>query len=77
VAVRIKHPGRIIARIVFEASLRGFLTLSSSRQGGVVKRIYLGMVLRYKSDVNGLRIGLPFFEPEKISFAITKPFKSG
>src|SRR5258708_27708298 len=30
VAVRIKHPGRIIARIVFETSLRRFLTLSSS-----------------------------------------------
>ena len=33
------------------------------------------MVFRYKSDVNGLRIGLPFFEPEKISFAITKTFQ--
>src|SRR5450432_3536234 len=33
------------------------------------------MVFRYKSDVNGLGIGLPFFEPEKISFAITKTFQ--
>src|ERR1700675_4247494 len=33
------------------------------------------MVFRYKSDMNGLRIGLPFFEPEKISFAITKTFQ--
>jgi hypothetical protein len=30
VAVRIKHPGRIIARIVFGTGLRWFLTLSSS-----------------------------------------------
>src|SRR5580700_331900 len=30
------------------------------------------MVFRYKSDVNGLRIGLPFFEPEKMAFANTK-----
>jgi hypothetical protein len=30
VTVRIKHPGRIIARIVFGTSLRWFLTLSSS-----------------------------------------------
>ena len=30
------------------------------------------MVFRHKSDVNGLRIGLPFLEPEKMSFAITK-----
>jgi hypothetical protein len=30
VAVRIKHPGRIIARIVFETSLRCCLALSSS-----------------------------------------------
>ena len=40
-----------------------------------VKRDYLGMVLRYKSDVNGLRCSLPFFKPEKISFAITKTFQ--
>src|SRR3984957_4404734 len=33
------------------------------------------MVLRYKSDVNGLGLRLPFFEPEKISFAITKTFQ--
>jgi len=25
--------------------------------------------------VNGLRIGLPLFEPEKMSFAITKTFQ--
>jgi len=31
VAVRIKHPGCIIARIVFGTRLRWFLTLSSSR----------------------------------------------
>jgi len=30
------------------------------------------MVFRYKSDVNGLRIGLPFFEPEKMAFANAK-----
>src|ERR1700722_19211308 len=33
------------------------------------------MVFRYKSYVNGLRIGLPFFEPERISFAVTKTFQ--
>src|ERR1700732_4242149 len=33
------------------------------------------MVFRYKSDVYGLRIGLPFFEPEKIVFANTKTFQ--
>jgi hypothetical protein len=33
------------------------------------------MVFRYKSDVNGLKIGLSFFEPEKMSFAITKTFQ--
>jgi len=30
------------------------------------------MVFRYKSDVNGLRIGLALFEPEKMAFANTK-----
>jgi hypothetical protein len=33
------------------------------------------MVFRYKSDVNGLGIGLPFFEPEKMAFANTKTFQ--
>src|SRR5258708_27354597 len=33
------------------------------------------MVFCYKSNVNGLRIRLPFFEPEKISFAIAKTFQ--
>ena len=33
------------------------------------------MVFRYESDVNGLRIGLPFFEPEKMVVAITKTFQ--
>jgi len=33
------------------------------------------MVFRYKSNVNGLRIGLPFFEPEKMAFANTKTFQ--
>jgi len=33
------------------------------------------VVFRYKSDVNGLRIGLPFFEPEKMAFANAKTFQ--
>jgi hypothetical protein len=33
------------------------------------------MVFRYESDVNGLRIGLPFFEPEEMVFANTKTFQ--
>src|SRR5216684_7876330 len=33
------------------------------------------MVFRYKSDVNGLGIGLPFLEPEKMAFANTKTFQ--
>jgi hypothetical protein len=34
------------------------------------------MVFRDKSEVNGLKIGLPFFEPEKMSFAITQNLSS-
>jgi hypothetical protein len=33
------------------------------------------MVFRYKSDVNSLRMWLPFFEPEKMAFANTKTFQ--
>ncbi len=40
-----------------------------------IECIYFGMIFRYKSDVNGLRIGLPFFEPEKMAFANTKTFQ--
>ena len=73
VAVRIKHPGRIIARIVFETSLRRFLTLSSSCLSGLVECIYFEMVFRYKSHVNGLRVWLSFFEPEKALLPSPKP----
>ena len=42
-----------------------------------VEGIYLGMVFRYKSNMHRLGIGLPFFEPEKSSFAVTKAFQVG
>jgi len=72
VAVRIEHPCRIIAGIVFEPSLRCFLALASGGHGGFVECIYLSMVFRYKSNMHRLRIGLSFFEPKKSSFAVTK-----
>ena len=77
VAVRIEHPGRIIARIVFGPSLRGFLALASGVHGRFVECIYLSMVFRYKSDMHGLGIGLSFFEPEKSSLAVTKTLQIG
>jgi hypothetical protein len=77
VAVRIEHPGRIIARIVFGPGLRGFLALASGGQSRFVECIYLGMVLRYKSNMRRLGIGLSFFEPEKSSFAVAKALQIG
>src|ERR1700730_4828047 len=77
VAVRIEHPCRIIARIVFGPSLRCFLTLASSVQSRIVECIYLSMVFRYKSNMHRLRIGLSFFEPEKRSLAVTKTLQIG
>jgi hypothetical protein len=47
VAVRIEHPCRIVARIVFGPSLRRFLALASGFQGRFVECIYLRMVFRY------------------------------
>src|ERR1700719_2328578 len=72
VAVRIEHPCRIVARIVFETSLRRFLALASGVQSRSVERIYLSMVLRHKSNMHRFGIGLSLFEPEKRSFAVTK-----
>ncbi len=77
VAVRIEHPCRIIARIVFGPRLRCFLTLASRVHGCFVERIYLSMVFRYKSNMHGLGIGLSVFEPEKSSFAVTKTLQIG
>jgi len=77
VAVRIEHPCRIIARIVFEPSLRCFLALASGGHSRFVEGIYLGMVFRYKSNMHRLGIGLSFFEPEKSSFAVTKALQIG
>src|SRR5216684_7814907 len=77
VAVRIEHPCRIIARIVFGPSLRCFLALASGVQSRFVECIYLSMVFRYKSNMHRLGIGLSFFEPEKSSFAVTKTLQVG
>src|ERR1700720_3316093 len=77
VAVRIEHPCRIIARIVFGPGLRSFLALASSGQSRFVEGIDLSMVFRYKSNMHRLGIGPSFFEPEKSSFAVTKAFQIG
>ena len=58
VAVRIEHPCRIIAGIVFEPGLRRFLALASGGNSRFVKRVYLSMVFRYKSNVHRLGIRL-------------------
>src|SRR5206468_2699743 len=72
VAVRIEHPGRIIARIVFGPSLRCFLALASGVHSRFVECIYLCMVFRYKPNMHRLGIGLFSFEPEKSSLAVIK-----
>jgi hypothetical protein len=77
VAVRIEHPCRVIARIVFKPSLRCFLALSPGGNSRFVECIYLSMVFRYKPNMNRLGIGLSFFEPEKSSFAVTKTLQIG
>src|SRR6267143_6014069 len=77
VAVRIEHPCRIIAGIVFEPSLRCALALASGVQSRFVECIYLSMVFRYKSNVHCLGIRLSFFEPEKSSLAVTKTLQVG
>ena len=77
VAVRIEHPGRIIARIVFEPSLRCFLALGSGVHSRFVECIYLSTVFRSKPNMNRLRIGLSFLEPEKSSLAVTKTLQIG
>ena len=77
VAVRVEHPCRIIARIVFGPSLRCFLALASGVHSRFVECIYLSMVFRYKSNMHRLGIGLSFFEPEKSSFAVAKTLQIG
>ena len=72
VAVRIEHPCRIIAGIVFEPGLRCLLALASGGHSRLVEGVYLSMVFRHKSNMHGLRIGLSFFEPEESSFAVPK-----
>ena len=72
VAVRIEDPCRIVARIVFDPSLRCSLALASGFHSRFVECIYLSMVFRYKSNMHRLGIGLSFFEPEKGSFSVTE-----
>src|ERR1700736_152614 len=77
VAVRIEHPCRVIARIVFRPSLRCFLAFASSAHSRFEECIYLSMVFCYKSNMHRLGIGLSFFEPEKSSLAVTKTLQIG
>src|ERR1700716_990141 len=77
VAVRIEHPCRIIAGIVFGPSLRCFLALASGVHSRFVECLYLSMVFRDKSNMHRLGVGLSFFEPEKSSFAVTKTLQIG
>ncbi len=77
VAVRIEHPGRIIARIVFGPSLRGFLALASGVHGRFVECVHFSVVFRYKSNMHRLGIRLPFLEPEKSSLAVAKTLQIG
>jgi len=72
VAVRVEHPGRIVAGIVFEPCLRWALALASSIQGCFVERVYFSMVLRYEPDMDCFGIGFSFFEPEERSLAVAK-----
>src|SRR5258708_15027442 len=77
VAVRIEHPCRIIARIVFGPSLRCILPLASGVHSRFVECIYLSMVFRDKSNMHRLGIGLSFFEPEKSSLAVATTLQIG
>jgi hypothetical protein len=77
VAVRIEHPCRVIAGIVFKPGLRRFLALASGGHSRLVEGVYLGMVFRYKSNMHRLGIGLSFLEPEKSFFAVTKTLQIG
>jgi len=72
VPVRIEHPGRIVARIVFEPSSRGFLALTSGGHSSFVEFVYLSIVFRNKSNVHCFGIGLSFLEPEKGFLVVTK-----
>jgi len=58
IAVRIEHPSRVGARIVFEPSLRCVPALASGVHSRFVECIYLSMVFRYKSNMHRLGIGL-------------------
>ena len=77
VAVRIEHPCRIVARIIFGPRLRCCLALTSGVHSRFVECIDLSMVFRYKSNMHRLGIGLPFFEPETSSFSVTKTLQIG
>jgi len=55
VAVRIEHPCRIIARIVFRPSLRCFLALASGAYSRFVECIYLSMVFRNEPNMHVIR----------------------
>jgi hypothetical protein len=77
VAIRIEHPRGIVARIVLESSPRWLLALASRVYSGLVERVDLGVVLRFKSDVDCWGMGFPLLEPEESPLAIAKSLQVG
>jgi hypothetical protein len=77
VAIRIEHPRGIVARIVLESSPRWLLALASRVYSGLVERVDLGVVLRFKSDVDCWGWGSPSLSQKKARSPSPNPFRSG
>src|SRR5258706_4924843 len=75
VTVGVEYPGCVIVRMILELGRGcGFLP-SACCNCSYKEGIHLGMAFGDKTEVNGIRIGAPLFEPEEEASVIAEAFK--
>src|SRR6266446_3933598 len=75
VTVGVEYPGCVIARMILELGRRCSFLPSACCNCSYKEGIHLGMAFGDKTEVNGIRIWPPLFEPEEDASAISEAFK--
>src|SRR3981081_3862076 len=69
-----EDPGCVIVRIILELGRRCSFLPSACCNCSYKEGIHLRMAFGGKTEVNGIRIGPPFFEPEEEASVISEAF---
>src|SRR6266702_6696289 len=75
VTVGVEYPGCVIVRMILELGRRCSFLPSACCNCSYKEGIRLRMAFGDKTEVNGIRIGPPLFEPEEEASVISEAFK--